>query len=75
MIKTLNVTILFVTYFIVPIFSTFTNSELTVLILISEETNINIFLSPGMYTGYNTLNMALVVPESGQVIACEIDDE
>uniref|UniRef100_A0A674BCF1 Catechol-O-methyltransferase domain containing 1 n=1 Tax=Salmo trutta TaxID=8032 RepID=A0A674BCF1_SALTR len=24
---------------------------------------------------YNTLNMALVVPEKGQVVACEIDDE
>ncbi|KAJ3610016.1 hypothetical protein NHX12_022110 [Muraenolepis orangiensis] len=29
-------------------------------------------LEVGMYTGYNTLNMALCVPEGGRVVACEI---
>ncbi|XP_052428125.1 catechol O-methyltransferase domain-containing protein 1 [Carassius gibelio] len=29
----------------------------------------------GMYTGYNALNLALVVPENGLVVACEIDKE
>ncbi|XP_055026556.2 catechol O-methyltransferase domain-containing protein 1 [Misgurnus anguillicaudatus] len=29
----------------------------------------------GMYTGYNALNLALVVPESGRVVACEINEE
>ncbi|XP_073691284.1 catechol O-methyltransferase domain-containing protein 1 [Garra rufa] len=29
----------------------------------------------GMYTGYNALNLALVVPENGLVVACEIDEE
>ncbi|XP_051507304.1 catechol O-methyltransferase domain-containing protein 1 [Myxocyprinus asiaticus] len=29
----------------------------------------------GMYTGYNALNMALVIPEHGRVVACEINEE
>ncbi|XP_016123870.1 catechol O-methyltransferase domain-containing protein 1 [Sinocyclocheilus grahami] len=29
----------------------------------------------GMYTGYNALNLALVVPENGLVVACEINEE
>ncbi|XP_077053279.1 catechol O-methyltransferase domain-containing protein 1 [Siphateles boraxobius] len=29
----------------------------------------------GMYTGYNALNLALVIPENGRVVACEISEE
>lgn len=28
-----------------------------------------------MYTGYNALNLALLVPENGRVVACEINEE
>lgn len=33
-----------------------------------------LFYFVGMYTGYNALSMALVLPENGRVVACEIDD-
>ncbi|KAI7805989.1 catechol O-methyltransferase domain-containing protein 1 [Triplophysa rosa] len=29
----------------------------------------------GMYTGYNALNLALLVPENGRVVACEINEQ
>lgn len=29
----------------------------------------------GVFTGYNALNMALVLPDNGRVIACDVNED